>query len=232
MINLSSRILLPEKMDDPSVPYTEVSKALKELEIINQWLGGYAVILDALASLNLKGSTVSLMDIGCGGGDALREIAEWGKRENVKLNLTGVDMNPLMIEYSELKSYRYTNIAFKAMNVWDEHFASQSQDIVLNSLFCHHFDDEELVLLVKRMMDISKKAVIINDIHRHWFAYYSIKYITGLFSKTYLVKYDAPLSVARSLTREEWETILQKAGARNYSIKWKWAWRWQIIIYK
>jgi hypothetical protein len=79
---------------------------------------------------------------------------------------------------------------------------------------------------------LCNKYVVINDLHRHWLACYLIKYITAFFSKTYLVKYDAPLSVARSLTRQEWVSMLEQAGLKKYSIKWMWAWRWQIIIPK
>ena len=82
------------------------------------------------------------------------------------------------------------------------------------------------------MYALATHAVVINDLHRHWFAYYSIKAITAVFSKTYLVKYDAPLSVARALTRSEWEEILRLADIRNYSLKWRWAWRWELIIEK
>ncbi|HTE11556.1 MAG TPA: hypothetical protein VK645_11305, partial [Chitinophagaceae bacterium] len=69
----------------------------------------------------------------------------------------------------------------------------------------------------------------INDLHRHFLAYYSIKILTGLFSKSYLVKNDAPLSVQRGLIKKEWEGLLKQSVLDNYSIEWKWAFRWLII---
>jgi hypothetical protein len=55
--------------------------------------------------------------------------------------------------------------------------------------------------------------------------------LTRLFSKSYLVKNDAPLSVLRGFTKKEWLKYLKKAGATHYAVKWKWAFRHQIIVY-
>jgi len=232
MADLSIRSTLPEKMDDPAAPQKDVRQALRELEVINQWLGGYNVILDALDKISAHKKQLTIMDLGCGGGDVLRAIAAWAKKKKLDVNLIGVDWNPLMTAYAQEQSKAFPNISFRTLSVWDDALMSEKADVTMNSLFCHHFDDKELIKLMERMYTLSNHAVIVNDIHRHWFAYHSIKWITAAFSRTYLVKYDAPLSVARSLKRNEWERVLQTAGIKDYSISWKWAWRWQIIIPK
>ena len=232
MPDFSKRTLLPEKMDQPGVAIDETQQALRELEVINKLLGGYHVILSSLDQLEWKNETVTVMDFGCGGGDMLRAIAEWADNKSRKVNLIGVDWNLVMTDYAKEKSKKYSNISFKTTSVFDDALMNEKIDITMNSLFSHHFDNDELVELIKRMYRMASSAVIINDLHRHWFAYYSIKVITFIFSKTYLVRYDGPLSVARSLTRKEWKNILAKAGIEKYKLKWMWAWRWQIIIKK
>jgi SAM-dependent methyltransferase len=232
MPDLSVRTLLPEKMDEPNVPVHETQQALRELEIINRWLGGYAVILNALGQLEWNSKPVTIMDLGCGGGDLLRAIAKWAGKKQRVVNLIGVDWNPVMTDYARQHSKDFPNIHFETMSVFDDRLMRLKADVVMNSLFCHHFGNTELVMLIRRMNELASRAVIVNDIHRHWFAYYSIKAITAMFSRTFLVKYDAPLSVARSLTRKEWEDILAKAGIENYRLRWMWAWRWQLIITK
>jgi hypothetical protein len=72
---------------------------------------------------------------------------------------------------------------------------------------------------------------IINDIHRHWLAYYSIKLLTRIFSRSMMVRFDAPLSVLRAFRKKELEVILRNAGISNFKIKWMWAFRWQVIVY-
>jgi hypothetical protein len=50
-----------------------------------------------------------------------------------------------------------------------------------------------------------------------------------MFSKSDLVKNDAPVSVLRGFKKMEWKNLLQKAGINNYSVKWKWAFRFLIV---
>lgn len=232
MPDFSKRSTLPEKMDQPGVATHEIQQALRELEIVNTRLGGYSVILHALNKLQLPNETIKIADMGCGGGDVLRVIANWAKAKSIQTELTGIDWNKAMTEYATEKSKQYPNIYYKTLSVFDDALLNDKVHIATCSLFCHHFEKDALVNLLKRMYKMSTVAVIINDLHRHWLAYYSIKYITTLFSKTYLVKYDAPLSVARAFSRKDWEVILQEAGISDYTLQWRWAWRWELIIRK
>lgn len=232
MANLKRRSTEPEKMDDPSVPEGEVRQALNELQIINRWLGGYGLILHALEHIRWPREVVTLMDLGSGAGDTLRVISDWATKKQRRVKLIGVDINPAMTRYAGNKSLRYPDIHFKTADVFDDALLLESPHIVTCNLFAHHFDGENLIALLRRMHQLASTAVIINDLHRHPIAYHSIKLLSSAFSKTYLVKYDGPLSVARSLTRKEWVTALEAAGIRKYSIRWRWAWRWEIIIKK
>lgn len=227
---LSRRSTAPEKMDDPAVPEGEVRKALNELETINRWLGGYSVVINALEKIAWPREVVTIMDLGSGGGDMLRTIAGWAEKRQRRVRLIGVDINPAMTRYAGNKSLRFPDIHFKTTSVFDDALLLEQPHIVTCSLFAHHFDGDDLVGLVSRMKQLAGTAVIINDLHRHPIAYHSIKMLTRAFSRTDLVRFDGPLSVARSLTRKEWKQVLGKAGISNYSIRWRWAWRWEIII--
>ena len=103
-------------------------------------------------------------------------------------------------------------------------------DIIFSSLFCHHFTDREMVKQLQWMQANARLGFFINDLHRHRVAYYSIKTLTALFSNSYLVKHDAPLSVARGFTQKEWLQLFNTAGISNFSIEWKWAFRWLIVV--
>jgi hypothetical protein len=77
----------------------------------------------------------------------------------------------------------------------------------------------------------SRWGFFINDLHRHFLAYYSIQILTRLFSKSYLVKNDAPLSVARGFTKNEWQKLLKEVGMQEARISWRWAFR-HLIVYQ
>jgi hypothetical protein len=97
-------------------------------------------------------------------------------------------------------------------------------------LFFHHFTADQLVDVLGSLKSQCRVGIVINDLHRHPLAYYSIKLLTQFFSKSSMVKFDAPLSVMRGFTRLEWEEILRQAGITDYTLKWKWAFRWEILI--
>jgi ubiquinone/menaquinone biosynthesis C-methylase UbiE len=162
----------------------------------------------------------------------LRAIADWAKDNNKQVQLIGVDRNPVMTNFAGEKSTGISNIEFIAVDVFDDRLLEYKADFIMCTLFCHHFDDDKLVELIKRMHQLAAHTVIVNDLDRHWFAYYSFKVISKIFSGSHLVKYDGPLSVARSLTKKEWTNILTKSKITNYTLVWKWAWRWQLIIQK
>ena len=166
MPDFSQRTLLSEKMDQPGVDTHEIHQALKELEVINKLLGGYHVVLNALNQLEWS-KPLTIMDLGCGGGDMLRAIAHWAEEKGRSVKLIGVDMNPVMTAYASDLSVKYSNIHYKTLNVFDDALLSEQADITMNSLFCHHFNQQELITLIQRMYQLSSQAIIINDLHRN-----------------------------------------------------------------
>ena len=101
-------------------------------------------------------------------------------------------------------------------------------DIIFSSLFCHHFTDDELIFQLRWMKENAQTGFFINDLQRHFLAYYSIKILTRFFSTSYLVKNDAPLSVLRGFSKIELLQLLQKAAIKGFEVKWKWAFRWMV----
>ena len=225
-----------ELMDDLHLSNEALRKNLDELEFINKWLGGNAVVTNALNEIikkySLSNQEITIADLGCGGGDILREVANWARKKPIGVNLTGIDANLFMVQYARQKCAAYPNIQVTQENIFDPAFKQSQFDIIICSLFCHHFTSAELIPLLSQLQQQAHTAVIINDLHRHSLAYYSIKWLTKLFSKSYLVKNDAPLSVLRAFRKSEIKHILAVAGITNYSLQWKWAFRWRLIIYK
>lgn len=231
MPDFSKRSVQAEMMDDFTLGAGTIYPIMDELEVVNKLLGGYSVFLDAFKKLEIRDG-LSISDWGCGGGDSLRMIADWAHKQGLKINLTGVDATPSAIEYARQKALNYSEISFLVANVMDDCLQPEQFDIIISSLFTHHFEDQSWIRLIQKMYDCARKAVVINDLHRHWFAYYSIGLITGLFSKSEMVKHDSKVSVLRGFTRKELINLLEKAGIKHYTINWKWAFRYQVILFK
>jgi 2-polyprenyl-3-methyl-5-hydroxy-6-metoxy-1,4-benzoquinol methylase len=229
MPDFNKRSTESEMIDDFSLGSVTIDPIMDELEAVNKLLGGYRVFLNAFSRLSIRdGMTIS--DWGCGGGDSLRMVADWAKKRKLKIKLIGVDATISAIEYAKNRSSSYPEITYIHADVMSDKLLTNQFDIVISSLFTHHFEDESWIQLIKKMTTCARYAVVINDLHRHWFAYHSIGILTKIFSKSPMVKHDSKLSVLRSFKRSELESLLKQAGIRNFSIRWMWAFRWQVII--
>ncbi len=174
---------------------------------------------------------INIFEIGSGGGDNLRAISDFLKEKKIHHQLGGVDLKEDCVRFAESFKSKL-KIDYQIADYQLVTFPDGQPHVIFNSLFCHHFDDEALVKMLQWMHANSQVGFVIADLHRHPLAYYSIKWLTALFSKSYLVKNDAPLSVLRGFTRSEWGILLEKAGIQHYKIKWKWAFRWLILVEK
>jgi 2-polyprenyl-3-methyl-5-hydroxy-6-metoxy-1,4-benzoquinol methylase len=233
MITLRRRSSEPEIMDDLECQGPVVEQTLRELDTINRLLGGNVVTLDGIERLlEGKGANkkVTVADIGCGSGDMATRIVSWSRTKRLDLLVTGFDANPNIIRFARENCKSVERVSFEVMNVLSEEYSARRFDIVVATLFMHHFSQRQLVGLVRSIKRQSRIGFVINDIHRHIIAYHAIRILTLLFSRSSMVKYDAPLSVRRAFKRKELEEILQMAGIDDYTIKWKWAFRWQVIV--
>ncbi|MBL0741682.1 methyltransferase domain-containing protein [Chryseolinea lacunae] len=233
MPDFSKRSAEVEIMDDLDYAGELMDKTLHELEIINKWLGGNAVTFAALDALtkNLSANeTIHIADLGCGRGDMLALIDAWARRKNLAVSLTGIDANPYIIRAAKHNLAKWPQIKLEALNIFAPAFAERHFDIVIGTLFYHHFTQQQLTEFFRKLNGQVRVGFIINDIHRHPLAYYSIKFLTRWFSRSSMVQFDAPLSVLRAFTKGELVQCLEDAGLKNYSIRWKWAFRWQVIV--
>ena len=217
-----------ELLDGNDIPFADIRQNMKELDFINTHLGGHAITIKGFKQLTQNKKEIKVCEIGCGGGDNLLAIYNWCHKNNIIVQLTGIDYNKdcISVARSQLpvQDTQFITADYKAVN-----FDNEKPDIIFSSLFCHHFTNEEIIYMLGWMHENAGIGFFINDLHRHFLAYYSIKILTGLFSKSYLVKNDAPLSVQRGLIKKEWEGLLKQSVPDNYSIEWKWAFRWLII---
>lgn len=230
MPSLRQRSYQKELLDRNDIPFDDIRRNMQELDFINTKLGGHDITLDGIVCLIKNqmnfNTNLTIVEIGCGGGDNLRAIRNWAERIHLPVQLNGIDINPECIAYAKQQK-RNRGIDFTLSDYKNVLF-EEKPDIIFSSLFCHHFSENELTWMLQWMKRNSSVGFFINDLHRHWLAYYSIKLLTKLFSKSYLVKNDAPLSVQRGFKRQEWNAIFDEAGITNFNCKWRWAFRWLI----
>ena len=229
-MNFSARSDSLELLDLPGIPAADIQRNMFELGIINKKLGGHAITWKGFSKLAKKGKGLEVCEIGCGGGDNLYAIEQKARAHYEGLSFTGIDINPDCIHVAEKIIWK-NHARFLVSDFRNVTFQSKPH-IIFCSLFCHHFKDKELIQMFRWMYENSVYGFFISDLNRHPLAYHSIRLLTKLFSRSRLVKHDAPLSVLRGFKKNELKELLNKAGILNYTIQWNWAFRWLVIIHK
>ncbi|MCD2258338.1 methyltransferase domain-containing protein [Psychroserpens luteolus] len=231
LVNTKYRSDAEEIMDDLDYNGPILHDALDKLAKINQWLGGNKVTLSGLKKVlknQPKGKPITIIDLGCGSGDMLRTVSQFGKRNGYNFQLLGIDANHHTIDYAKASSKAYKNIEFKAIDIFSEDFKQLNYDLVLTTLFLHHFKEDELVSFLKPVLVKAKLGIVVNDLHRHKLAYYLFKLLCLTIKNKTIIE-DGLTSVLRGFKRQELIHISQQLHA-NYQIEWKWAFRFQWLL--
>ena len=233
LVDTTFRSDATEIMDDFSLEGKMFRDTLDKLETINRTLGGNAVTIGGLKKLiqnQPKDKTITIVDLGCGHGDILRDIAKFGRKRGYTFKLIGIDANQDAVDYADELSTEYPELSFETIDIFSSEFQQVEFDVVLCTLFAHHFKDDELKSLLKGLVSKAKMGIVINDLHRHRLAYYLFKLI-GLFVKNRMVREDGLTSILRAFKRKDLENLSKEINAKA-SIQWKWAFRYQWILTK
>lgn len=232
-MNFNTRSTLPELMDDPTLPEADLRLALKDIATVNRFLGGNAITIKALEKMITRHPSKKkwrVVDVGCGDGEVLRQIARYFKDKPYTIDFLGVDINDKSIERARHKSEGIEQLTFSTQNILTINESTFDCDVILCTLTMHHFSDEQLIAFMKKFQELASIGIIVNDLQRSKIAYRLFQLFSGIFMKSKIAKYDGRISIARSFRKEELETYSKQLALRDYSINWKWAFRYVWVI--
>ena len=231
-LNTKIRSTDAEIMDDFSLVGEELKDALDKIASINKFLGGNKVTLSGVKQLIGKheGRSIKIIDIGCGNGDMLRALAKFGRKNNLDLELLGIDANSCTIAHAQSLSKNHENINYQCIDVFNDLANPVSCDIVLLTLTLHHFTDENIVKLLSNYRKAAKMGIVVNDLQRSATAYRLFTTLCYVFDLNGMSKQDGLTSILRGFKRLDLVHYSKQLLLKNYTINWKWAFRYQWII--
>lgn len=235
MPSTKARSQQPEIMDNFDLQGKELEKTLKDLDKVNSLLGGNEITVEGVEKV--LGSScflppLRIVDVGCGNGSILKEVAQMGRQKGVKMQLVGIDANENAIPIAQENTKDYPEISFRALDVFSEEFKSMDVDIIMCTLTLHHFSDEEIKKLLKLFSMQAKMGVVINDLQRSKWAYYLFKLFCFFFIRNEINRKDGLTSILRSFKKRDLENYGKNLEVRKQIIKKKWAFRFQWVLLK
>ncbi len=207
---LDNRATAEELMDADDLPADIYAEVVADLARVNVVTMAPRPTLAFLARLTKPGQSYRLLDVGYGDGDMLRQIARWGERRGVGFDLVGIDLNPR----SEAAARAHTppGLAIDWRTGDYANLAGEDWDFVISSLVAHHMTRLQLIAFLRFMAHEARVGWLVNDLHRHGFAYHGWPLLARLFGWHPIVRHDGRLSIARSYRPGEWPPLLDEAG--------------------
>jgi 2-polyprenyl-3-methyl-5-hydroxy-6-metoxy-1,4-benzoquinol methylase len=210
-----------ERLDTGDYTLDEYYDCLKKLGQVGRWMGGNRATNCAFKSLNE--APTSVLDVGCGGGEFLRLL----QPSYPDCFMQGIDLNPDAITYAEQFS---SSAKFLCQPL--EEIPTNSFDVVMTTLVCHHLRDDDLINFLKECQRVAKRTVIMTDLHRHPIASLGFGVIAPLLFRNSLITHDGLISIKRAFTRSDWIRLLDSAGflPEQWKLTWHCAFLWVVRI--
>lgn len=208
MARLAQRAIAEEQMDAPGLAPDIYAAVLADLERANRWTFAARPTLRFLARATKGMDSFSLLDVGYGEGGMLRAIAGWAKARGIEARLTGIDLNPKSRAAAGAKTPAGMAIDYRTGDYAD----CEPTDFIVSNLVAHHMTHDQLIAFLRHMESRATCGWMVNDLHRHRFAYFGYPLLARIMGWHPIVRADGRLSIARSYRPAEWRSLLNEAG--------------------
>lgn len=210
MIALPRAERAEELLDAPRHDMAELAQSLGHVASVNYLLGGVTAIMRYLEPLLRTQGSLRILDVATGSADIPWRIARWARRHGLQAHVTATDVHPQMLELARQRCRDYPEITVEAADALRLPYADGAFDVALMSLALHHFEDAQQTRVLREMARVSTRLVLVNDLERTWLNYLGARLLAATWWRgNRLTRHDGPLSVLRSFTRRE----LQSLGA-------------------
>ena len=231
--NLSTRRLEPEVMDDPTLDKREHQRALKGLARVHALTGTTSWLWKPIGELvdQRQLQQISILDVGCGDGSLLRSFYHQARKRGLNVQLIGCDFSRQALELAQVAAEREgIPIELHCVDITQSPLP-RSADVVLCSLFLHHFTDQQVVDILDKLANQAVHLVQVEDLLRSQLGYYLCLVGVHLLSRSPVVHTDGPLSVRAAFTLAEMQNLLDDAGLQGARVRRHWPERF-IVQYR
>ncbi|CAN5332774.1 hypothetical protein BH20ACI2_BH20ACI2_16920 [soil metagenome] len=200
-----------ERLDTGDYTEAEYCHWQKEMRFVHGLFGETRALRNTLfRDLGSGEKHVSILDVGAGSGELLRELGKWfGGRAS----LTGVEINE-----TAARSIKSGNVAAVRANALTLPFETDSFDTAFCTLFLHHLGDNDAARLLVEMARVSRGRIYAIDLNRSAKAYYLYRLLGHIFLQRLTLE-DGALSILRSFTVDELYSLAEKARLRDVKVE-------------
>ncbi len=198
---------LTELMEDPNCDKKELFNTYEQFSHVNGLISRWKTLFDAYIAPLAGRKTLTILDIGCGGGDICLKFAEWGEQKNLDLSITGIDPDPRAIEYTKTLNVP-ENVEFRQKTSTSLVRNREYFDVVISNHLIHHMKNSELLEICRETEAITRKLALFNDIRRSKIGYTAFACASPVVYRSSFIVQDGKTSIRRSFTYRELKRIV------------------------
>jgi hypothetical protein len=219
------RRVIAELLDDDLGTPAEIANSLSDLRHINDWFGGTRTTTTLLRKVVSQAGVkeLSLLEVGSGEGHVPLSAKGVLSREGIAANVTLLDRR-----WTHLPAGDVRRVCGDAMQL---PFRDNAFEVVSCSLFAHHFDPEQLRLVIAESLRVSIRAVLINDLIRSRLHLLLVYLGLPLF-RSRITWHDAPASVRAAYTIPELTKLLVGLPSQRIDVSRHVLFRMGVILWK
>lgn len=195
---------LTERMDDPQCDYDALLNTYRQFRVINGLISRWSTIYRTriLPYAQHKRTSVSLLDIGFGGGDIPRKLATWAGEDGIGLTIIGIETDERAFAFVQDQSFP-PSVRFRLASSSDLVDEGKVFDFVISNHLLHHLDRQEFHSVLEQGRILSRHMVLFNDIERSDLGYLLFNLITRPVFRSSFITQDGLTSIKRSYTYGE-----------------------------
>lgn len=229
MARLTQRDFQPELMDQSETPRAEHVRALQGLRRLNCASGVTGQLWRQIMTLCgiRAGGRLRILDVACGGGDVALGVWKRAQRQGIDVDLVGLDRSPTACEQA---SQRCRAVGAGMQLVCTDAVRSplpSGFDVVMSTLFLHHLSRPDAVTLLAKMGNAGR-LLVVSDLRRSAIGYVVAHAACRMVTRSSIVHYDGPQSVANAFSISEAAELCDEAGLSGAIVRRAWPWRLMI----
>jgi 2-polyprenyl-3-methyl-5-hydroxy-6-metoxy-1,4-benzoquinol methylase len=226
MFPTAPRLRIPELMDQPDLDEREHALALTWLARINAVSRTAAALwppLERLARARPPAAgPLRVLDLAAGGGDTAVSLASRAARSGLAIEVEGCDLSARAVSIAEGRAaVRGARVRFFRLDALTDPIP-EGHDVLTCSLFLHHLDDDDAVLLLGRMAAAANHLVLVDDLARSRTGSGLAWLVCRALARSRVVQYDGPASAAAAFTPAEALDLARRAGLEGATVRRHW----------
>lgn len=212
----------------------EVRRSLHDIRRINTYLGGARVVCEATLGMLQKCGLgrATVLDIGTGCADIPLRLTKMAEARGISLCVIALDNNArhLRVARDDLSSHQVGRaVSLLQADAFRLPLCDDAVDVVISSLFLHHFRGPQIVQLLREFDRVSRIGWAMNDLVRHLTPLVFFRLTRPIFARSYLTRHDGEASLRRGYTAHEMQRIVGQTQLPGMCVRRHFPFRMSIV---